>query len=158
MRYMSHELRTPLNIIDLSMGFVETEVVALKSLVGRKTIQPLQEAINDVQQSSQTATALLNDFLIFDKLKGGKFDLCLQHTDPNAFFRESFQQFKVLGLQKHVDFKFVCNEAELGWFRHVYVKLDPLKFGQVKFVFWINERLCVQTVARIFLWIASFLP
>ena len=69
MRYMSHEMRTPLNIMNLSLGFVESEAGQLHAYVDKSHLSPMMEAISDIKDSCQTATSLLDDFLTLGKAK-----------------------------------------------------------------------------------------
>ena len=132
MRYMSHEMRTPLNIMNLSLGFVETEASQLKALVGSSHLSSMLEAIGDIKDSCQTTTYLLDDFLTLDKMKGGKLEVFFEEQDPTKFLWETFRQFTLIAKQAKVDFKFLCDDAaESCWVQSAAIRIDTMKFSQV---------------------------
>lgn len=131
MRYMSHEMRTPLNIMNLSLGYVESEAGVLKTLVDGKIVDPIMDAISDIKGSCHTATSILDDFLTLDKMHGGKMTVDLFDVNPQKFLWETFRQFTLIAQQSQINFKFICEESEIGWCREVCLRLDTMKFAQV---------------------------
>ena len=73
MAYIAHEVRSPLNVAHLSLRFMRNEALALKAAVDDEEMATLVDAIEDVDDACKAATSILNDFLLFDKMKGGVF-------------------------------------------------------------------------------------
>jgi signal transduction histidine kinase len=124
-------MRTPLNIMNLSLGFVESEGVNLKKLVESKHLAPMMDAIGDIKESCQTATSILDDFLTLDKMQGGKMTVELVDVKPLKFAMETYRLFTLVAQQKEVEFLFVCDEQDRAWVRQVCLHLDTMKFAQV---------------------------
>ena len=69
-RYISHEVRAPLNVACLSLTFMKAEACVLRAFADSDQVSSMVEAISDVDSSCKTAISILNDILLFDKMKG----------------------------------------------------------------------------------------
>jgi hypothetical protein len=69
-RYIAHEVRAPLNVACLSLTFMKAEVCVLRSYAQTDQVSSIVDAMADVDSSCKTAISILNDVLLFDKMKG----------------------------------------------------------------------------------------
>ena len=73
MAYIAHEVRSPLNVAHLSLTFMRNEAMALKAAVDDEEMANIVDAIEDVDDACKSATSILDDVLLSDKMKGCAF-------------------------------------------------------------------------------------
>lgn len=129
-RYICHEMRTPLNIIHLSLGFVESETIALAPLVGVDTIDPMLEAIGDINESCDNAVSVLDDLLTIDKMQGNKYNIELEDVRIIKYLKRTCRQFSVLARQHEINFEFVNTDVSDCDLKTL-VRIDRHKIAQV---------------------------
>eukprot|EP01041_Mallomonas_annulata_P042364 gene42364-biopygen32925 len=66
MRYISHEIRTPMNTVFVGLKLLENELSGESINFSESLI-----IVRDVKKAAEVALEVLNDMLLFDKIKGG---------------------------------------------------------------------------------------
>lgn len=130
LRYISHEMRTPLNIIELSLGFVESETMSLSPLVGVDKTNLLLDALSDIKESCQNAVSVVNDLLTIDKMQSNKYNLELEKVNISNYLKSSCRQFGLLAEQSEVNFRFVIQSTNPDNKKTV-IRMDKHKMSQV---------------------------
>jgi signal transduction histidine kinase/ligand-binding sensor domain-containing protein/CheY-like chemotaxis protein len=99
---ISHEFRTPLTIIKGSID----------NLSQAETLPPdfIKKQIVQLSKGSSRLMRLIDQLLLFRKLRSDKLELHTEHTEAVMFFREMFQHFEELMQRKSIDFRFVSNK------------------------------------------------
>ena len=73
LRYIAHEVRAALNVTQLSLSVSTQDIQNLSSSKYQGELTGAIDAITDADDSCKSAISILNDVLIFDKMKGGYF-------------------------------------------------------------------------------------
>lgn len=97
---MSHEIRTPLNGI---MGM--TEILSQSELSPHQ-----QEVVDDIDTSSQTLLALLNDILDLSKIESGRLELSLVEADIREVVYQSVILFQSKATSKQLELDISLDE------------------------------------------------
>lgn len=97
---MSHEIRTPLNGI---MGM--TEILSQSELSPHQ-----QEVVDDIDTSSQTLLALLNDILDLSKIESGRLELSLVEADIREVVYQSVILFQSKATSKKLELDISLDE------------------------------------------------
>ena len=90
MRYISHEIRTPMNIV-----FAGLKLLDLQLRNETVDAEDALEAVRDVKVAADVALAVLNDMLLFDKIKAGHLATELSDEEPCAFVEETVSPFQI---------------------------------------------------------------
>ena len=127
-RYISHEIRTPLNTVFLGMTLVKS---SLANIDVKDAL--LDETVEDITCSCQTALSILNDLLTFDKIDAGRMTLDLEASNPLQYFLSTAKPFAVQARQKCIGFKvdFVEDPEDENWVERYSLLIDQHKMGQV---------------------------
>ena len=89
-RYISHEIRTPMNIVFAGLKLLDLQ---LKN----ETIN-VEESLClvwDTKGAADVALTVLNDMLMFDKIKTGLLVPELSEEEPCAFIEETVSPFQI---------------------------------------------------------------
>ncbi|HCH6350972.1 TPA: response regulator, partial [Vibrio parahaemolyticus] len=97
---MSHEIRTPLNGI---MGM--TEILSQSELSPHQ-----QEVVDDIDTSSHTLLALLNDILDLSKIESGRLELSLVEADIREVVYQSVILFQSKATSKQLELDISLDE------------------------------------------------
>jgi len=100
---ISHEFRTPLTIIKGSVD----NLMAMKMLP-----QAVVQQVNQMSKSTARLMRLIDQLLMFRKIRNGKMELHTENADAVAFFRDIFHSFDDLAGRKHIDFQFLTDMQE----------------------------------------------
>jgi signal transduction histidine kinase len=112
---MSHELRTPMHSI---MSFSH---LALKKIDNRKKTE---EFLNNIHQSGERLTGLLNDLLDLSKMEAGKMQVDLSEQDIVELIERAGMEVSSLLIDKNIQLQINADE-------HYLVKVDPKLIIQV---------------------------
>ena len=70
LRYIAHEVRAALNVTELSLTFMKQEMKRRFSRKNHQELGSIIDAIGDADDSCKSAISILNDVLLFDKMRG----------------------------------------------------------------------------------------
>ena len=70
LRYVAHEVRAALNVTELSLAFSKQQAKRISSRKQPGEFGSIVEAIGDAYDSCNSAISILNDVLLFDKMRG----------------------------------------------------------------------------------------
>ena len=70
LRYIAHEVRAALNVTKLSLAFMKQESKRLSSRKEHREFASIIDAVGDAYDSCKSAILILNDVLLFDKMRG----------------------------------------------------------------------------------------
>ncbi|WP_366186669.1 two-component regulator propeller domain-containing protein [Flavobacterium ovatum] len=101
---ISHEIRTPLTLIK---GPVEELLTATNNDLTTKT------KLKMIQQNSDRLLKLVNELLDFRKAEEGHMKIYCEKQDIISFCFEIFESFKVLAVEKNIEYKFVLNSHKI---------------------------------------------
>lgn len=108
-RYISHEIRTPMNTVCLGMTLLLSELQAeledVEGASGLLTPASVGDWIvlaNDVMESAQSAVAVLNDLLNYDRIEMGNLDLDVSLLDISHLVENTVKAFHLQARQARV--------------------------------------------------------
>eukprot|EP01033_Poteriospumella_lacustris_P016889 gene16889-12087_t len=87
-RYVSHEIRTPLNIAVLGMEYLEEKLSLVDEQKGA-----IGDTMEEIKLSCSIAVEILNDFLLYEKMDDGIFNLSLSRVFFAPIIDESHKLF-----------------------------------------------------------------
>ena len=132
LRYLSHEMRSPLNVICSGIAFVLQDLEHLN--VGKE----LLENLNDVRHASESAVSLLDDFLDFEKMELGLFNVMQQYVSLSEIISTVIKPLGIISRQKGLPFVVSgagCQEregeVERGPLEGIELHIDAGKISQV---------------------------
>jgi signal transduction histidine kinase len=149
-RFISHEIRTPMNTVYLGLKLLADEMRSSllsaaeipmtngEAELNEETLNNWIDLITDIEESSDTAIAVLNDLLNYDKI--GMGTLQIEHkvvymwdvisSNVNPFFVQAREANVELLLQM-MPFTNGTSAAEAEAARHLLTLGDSVKLGQV---------------------------
>lgn len=121
-RYVSHEIRTPLNIAALGLAYLDEKLDETE-----KAKHGINDTLEEIKLSCSIAVEILNDFLLYEKIDDGIFDLSLSRVFFAPIITESRRLFDVQAKSASISFD-VDMEPII---EDVEVLVDRKKFYQV---------------------------
>ncbi len=111
----SHELRTPLSAI-----VATAEVLVLKFY---ESPEQKEEFIKTIHDQGLQLMELVNDILDFAKIRAGKMDFCIEHSDLRPLISTIKANFDHMAAQSKVNFDIeVPDEAVMAWVDQLRMK------------------------------------
>ena len=98
LRYLSHEMRSPLNVICNGIALVLQDLEHIN--VGKE----LLENLNDVRHASESAVSLLDDFLNFEKIESGVFNIKQQYVPVSDIISNVIKPLGIIARQRGLPF------------------------------------------------------
>eukprot|EP00602_Paraphysomonas_sp_CaronLab_P009108 CAMPEP_0185025882 /NCGR_PEP_ID=MMETSP1103-20130426/9435_1 /TAXON_ID=36769 /ORGANISM="Paraphysomonas bandaiensis, Strain Caron Lab Isolate" /LENGTH=608 /DNA_ID=CAMNT_0027559261 /DNA_START=416 /DNA_END=2242 /DNA_ORIENTATION=- len=127
-RYVSHEVRTPLNIVFMGIQLMQSHELLQGSSSNARDARVL---LNDMQTSCESAVTILNDLLLFDKLREGGMELELKAVDVRKFIRDTVTPLEVQARLGGIDFSFTGINCISPSLEGAYIMADEHKLSQV---------------------------
>lgn len=116
---ISHELRTPLTLISNPIEEVlEQEPLSKEG----------QENMMIAKRNTDRMLKLINQLLDFRKIQNSKMKLYIEQVDVISLFRQVYNDFSNLALQKNIDFKLDCVQESYMLYTDVD-KLEKILFN-----------------------------
>ena len=129
LRYLSHEMRSPLNVVCSGVAFVLQDLEHMH--VGGDVIENLL----DVRNASEAAVALLDDFLNFEKMESGLFQLKKKYVAVSDIVSSILKPLGIFARQKglHFDIEEAPDDSNIvgGDLSSIALYVDSNKLQQV---------------------------
>ena len=122
-RYVSHEIRTPLNIAVLGMDYLEEKLNLADEQKGA-----IGDTMEEIKLSCSIAVEILNDFLLYEKMDDGIFNLSLSRVFFAPIIDESHKLFDLQAKSANISF---TTDLKCPYVRHTEILVDRKKFYQV---------------------------
>lgn len=113
---MTHELRTPLNSI---LGF--TQILEMDDLYGTQ-----KDSVNEIIRAGNQLIGLVNEVLDLAEMESSGFSLSLEPVNLSVAIEDSLSLLRLM-----LEEKAISVVADLGQFRHSYIKADNVRFKQI---------------------------
>lgn len=94
-RNISNAIRTQLNTVAVGMNYAKLEARNLSLRFGKTRLESMLDTANDVNESCTIANSILDDFLAFDSLAGGKLSVEMTEVHPLKFIINTVRPFQV---------------------------------------------------------------